>query len=325
MPTTATSRVHQPGTFSLARGGVLHWQARPLIMGVLNITPDSFSDGGQWMNPDAAVQRARQMVAQGADMLDLGAESTRPGGGVYGSGAEFVPAQEELRRLLPVLESLRDQVSVPISVDTRKGSVARAALGAGADLINDISALSDPTLAAAVAEAGCPVVLMHSRGVLASMQEDITFDDVVAEVIRELESDVERALEFGIRRRCVLIDPGIGFGKTASQNLELLRHLDDLAVLDLPVLVGASRKSFIADVVPSGAPDRLAGSLAAVAWAAHHPAVTAPIMGARNIEQLKDSLKSADIEMSPDLYNEICRLTPTPPPATDRSENRVED
>lgn len=212
------------------------------------------------------------MIAQGADILDLGAESTRPGGGVYGHGAEQVPEEEELRRLLPVLKHLRDQTTVPLSVDTRKGPVAQAALRAGADLINDISALKDPVLASAVAEAGCPVVLMHSRGELPSMQEHIAFDDVLNEVTRELEKSVDQAVASGIERRLILIDPGLGFGKTFQQNLDLLRHLDTLAALGLPVLVGASRKSFIGEILGSPATQRLPGSLAAIAWAAHHSA-----------------------------------------------------
>jgi len=172
----------------------------PLVMGVLNLTPDSFSDGGLWMDPSRALERAEEMVAQGADLLDLGAESTRPGGGVYGAGARTVPAEEELDRLLPVLEPLRDRVHVPLSVDTRKSAVAKIALEAGADLINDISCLSDPELAIVVAERGCPLVLMHSRGDLASMQSRIHFDDVVEEVIQDLGDAIDRACQLGVSR-----------------------------------------------------------------------------------------------------------------------------
>jgi len=241
-------------------------------MGVLNITPDSFSDGGLWLDPGAAVGHAQEMIAQGADILDLGAESTRPGGGIYGQGADSISADEELRRLLPVLEALRHQVSVPISVDTRKGSVAKTVLSAGADLINDISALDDPDLAAAVSAAGCLVVLMHSRGRLHSMQQEIAFDDVVAEVAEELETMVERAATHGIARQQILVDPGIGFGKRVEHNLAILRHLDAIGALGLPLVVGASRKSFIGEVTGAGADQRLSGSLATVGWAAHHGA-----------------------------------------------------
>ncbi|MEJ2085834.1 MAG: dihydropteroate synthase [Acidobacteriota bacterium] len=198
-------------------------------MGVLNLTPDSFSDGGVWLDPDRAVDRALELVEQGADILDLGAESTRPGGGVYGDGAVEISAHEETERLLPVLQRIRDLVSVPISVDTRKGSVAGRALAAGADLINDISALEDEDLARVVAEHSVPVVLMHSRGTLSSMQRAIRFTDVVSEVVSELELKIEQAVAHGISEQSLIIDPGIGFGKTTQQNLELLRNLDRLA------------------------------------------------------------------------------------------------
>ena len=268
MHTTAISEVDRPADLLLSNGRTLAWRDRPLIMGVLNITPDSFSDGGLWLSPESAVDRALEMVDQGADILDLGAESTRPGGGVYGRGAEPTPAEEELRRLIPVLESLRQKVPVAISVDTRKGVVAEAALRAGADIINDISGLADPDLAATVAKAGCPIVLMHSRGQLSSMQEQIAFDNVVTEVADDLGGLVERALAHGIERHRILIDPGIGFGKSVEQNLALLHHLDDLMSSGLPVLVGASRKSFIGEISGAAARDRLSGSLAAIGWAA---------------------------------------------------------
>ena len=270
---TTTETVPAPSaTLALRDGRLLDWRQRPLIMGVLNITPDSFSDGGEWLEPGAAVERAQRMIQEGADLLDLGAESTRPGGGVYGQGAEAVAATVEIDRLLPVLEPLREACDLPISVDTRKGEVARAALAAGADLINDISGLADPELGAAVAAAACPVVLMHSRGQLSSMQREIDFTNVVAEVTAELGRKVERAQALGVARQQILIDPGIGFGKTTAQNLELLRRIDALTSLELPVLIGASRKSFIGELDGAGPTQRLAGSLAAVAWAARHGA-----------------------------------------------------
>jgi dihydropteroate synthase len=241
-------------------------------MAVLNLTPDSFSDGGLWRQPEEAAEHALEMVACGADLLDLGAESTRPGGGIYGQGAIPVSAEEELDRLMPVLERLRARVSVPISVDTRKGVVARSALEVGADMINDVSALEDPDLAEAVARAGCPIVLMHSRGELPTMQRGIHFERLLTEVVQDLQAAVDRALQAGVARRRVFVDPGIGFGKTAEQNLALLRHLDALRQLDLPILVGASRKSFIGHVTGEPPDQRLPGSLAALAWAAHHGA-----------------------------------------------------
>jgi dihydropteroate synthase len=254
-------------------------------MGILNLTPDSFSDGGLWTDPGRAVEHALAMLESGADLVDLGAESTRPGGGVYGAGARTVSAAEELERLLPVLAPLRRATAAPLSVDTRKGEVARQALAAGADLVNDVSALADPALGTAVAAAGCPVVLMHSRGELATMQRDISFGDLLGEVRAELELAVKRAVAAGIDEEQVIVDPGLGFGKTAEQNLALLRRLPELAAIGRPLLVGASRKSFLAlaerggaaaaspastpTPAPAGRPEsRLAGSLAALAWAA---------------------------------------------------------
>lgn len=245
-------------------------------MGVLNLTPDSFSDGGLWIEPSRAVERALRMLAEGADLLDLGAESTRPGGGVYGEGARTVPPGEEIGRLLPVLEAVRSATEAPISVDTRKGEVAFRALEAGADLINDVSALAEPALGRAVAEAGCPLVLMHSRGDLRTMQKDIRYDDLLGEVCAELALAVDRATAAGVADGQIVLDPGIGFGKTWRQNLALLRGLPALAGLGYPLLVGASRKSFIARAVaesrpgapPPEAAERLPGSLAAAGWAA---------------------------------------------------------
>jgi dihydropteroate synthase len=215
------------------------------------------------------------MLADGADSIDLGAESTRPGGGVYGQGAHFVPADEEVRRLLPIVTALRRASDAPLAVDTRKGSVARQALAAGADLINDVRALSDPGLAEVVAEVGCPIVLMHSRGEIPTMQSTIAFDDVVGEVEDELQAAMAAAHRAGISRDQIIVDPGIGFGKTAEQNLTLLHAASELQRrLDRPLLVGASRKSFIGRTLASAGrgehspTDRLGGSLAAAAWAA---------------------------------------------------------
>jgi dihydropteroate synthase len=242
-------------------------------MGVLNLTPDSFSDGGLWLDPPRAVEHALRLLEEGADLLDLGAESTRPGGGVYGAGAATVPPEEEAQRLLPVLAAVRRATGAPLSVDTRKGEVARRALDAGADLVNDVSALTDSELGRAVAAAGCPLVLMHSRGDLATMQRNIRFADLLAEVRGELADAMARAAECGIAEEQLVLDPGIGFGKTAGQNLALLGRLHELAPLSRPLLVGASRKSFISRVVEAagrpapGPRERLPGSLAAVAWA----------------------------------------------------------
>ncbi len=270
MATATTQTTDQASSLRLPRGRALEWRSRPLVMGVLNLTPDSFSDGGQFPDADSAVERGLEMLAEGADLLDLGAESTRPGGGVYGAGAATVGEGEEIGRLLPVLEKLREHTDGPLSIDTRKAAVARRALAAGGDLVNDISGLGDAEMADAVAAAGTPLVLMHSRGDLRTMQRRIRYDDLLGEVRTELEAAVEQAVERGVDRGQIVIDPGIGFGKTAAQNLELLARLDELATLGAPVLIGASRKSFIGDVTGARVDRRLAGSLAAVAWAARH-------------------------------------------------------
>lgn len=252
-----------PRDRNLALGG---W---PRVMGILNLTPDSFSDGGLWSGPEEAVEGALTMFEAGAAVVDLGAESTRPGGGVYGEGAEEVSPQEELDRLMPVLEKLRKATDAPLSVDTRKGAVAREALAAGADMINDVSALSDAELGRAVRDARCPLVLMHSRGDLRTMQEDPHYDDLLREIKVELGAAMDRALAFGIPKEQVVVDPGLGFGKSYAHSLSLLAHLDALLALGRPVMVGASRKSFIGHLTGGAPPrDRLAGSLAAAGLSA---------------------------------------------------------
>lgn len=228
-------------------------QARPLLVGVLNVTPDSFSDGGRHLDPDAALRAAQAMVAAGADWIDLGGESTRP-------GAAPVDPQEELARVLPVLARIRDLA--PISIDTRRASVAAAALRAGASIINDVSGLSDPDMAAVSADARATVV-MHMRGSPADMARRTDYPDLLAEVQDQLLERAARA-----RSPEVWIDPGIGFAKTPAQSLLLLRHLGRLVATGLPVLVGASRKSFIGHALSLSDPARrLPGSLAAAAWA----------------------------------------------------------
>jgi dihydropteroate synthase len=231
----------------------------PFLMGIVNATPDSFSDGGRFLDPDAAVAQALRLAEEGADLVDLGGESTRP-------GAPAVPVEEELRRVVPVVERLRARgFALPISIDTRKGAVARAALAAGADLVNDVTALSDPDLGRAAAEAGAPVVLMHMRGTPADMQTHAVYGDVAREVARELEAALARAEAAGIARERTILDPGIGFAKTPEQSVELLARVGELRALGRPILVGPSRKSFIGKLTGASAPERLPGTLAAVA------------------------------------------------------------
>jgi dihydropteroate synthase len=269
-PTRGLSAPASEWDLSLPGGRHLRLSGRPRVMGILNVTPDSFSDGGLFLDPRRAIAHGLELLQQGADLIDVGAESTRPGGGVYGQGAAEVSADEECARLLPVLRGLRQATAAPLSVDTRKAAVARAALDAGADLVNDVSALGDPEMAAVVAAAGCPLVLMHSRGEIRSMQNAIHFDDVVLEVRNELRGAMLRAERGGVRNAQIVLDPGIGFGKTASQNLLLIRRLDALAELGRPLLLGASRKSFIGHLTGAPPSRRGAGSLAAVAWARLH-------------------------------------------------------
>ena len=290
---TATLALSTPTwTLRLPRDRSLELGGRPRIMGILNLTPDSFSDGGLWLEPDRAVEQGLRLLAEGADLLDLGAESTRPGGGVYGGGARTVPAGEESARLLPVLAALRAATDAPLSVDTRKGEVARQALAVGADLINDVTALSDPRLGEAVAAVGCPLVLMHSRGELATMQRGIHFDDLLGEVAAELAAAAGRAASLGVDAAQLVLDPGIGFGKTWEQNLELIHRLDELGALGRPLLLGASRKSFLAHAAsmrPEAPPDRrLGGSLAAVAWAARQGAAIVRVHDVAETAQFLD-------------------------------------
>lgn len=271
--TPPKSPSHRPSrdarwSFPLSQGRTLELEAfRPLLLGILNLTPDSFSDGGLWTEPRRAVHRGLEMLEEGADLLDLGAESTRPAGNTYGEGARRVPAELEIERLLPVLESLRKQTDAPLSVDTRKAEVARAALDAGADLINDVTALSDSDLARLVADRGCPVVLMHLRGTLPDIQRHARYEDPVREVRDELEEALRAAEERGVSRGRTIVDPGLGFAKLGPHNRELLRRLEDLRRLGRPILVGASRKSFIGEITGEGPAEREAGSLAAAAWA----------------------------------------------------------
>lgn len=213
---------------------------RPLVMGVVNVTPDSFSDGGAWFTPEAAVAHGRELVAQGADLLDVGGESTRP-------GAERPSTTEELRRVLPVVEAL--STLAPVSVDTMRADVAAAALDAGAALVNDVSGgLADPEMVPLVAERAVPFVAMHWRGHSRDMQQRAHYDDVVADVVRELAERVEALVAAGVRADAVLLDPGFGFAKNAEHNWQLLRRLDEVVALGHRVVVGTSRKTFLGAV-----------------------------------------------------------------------------
>ncbi len=237
---------------------------RPLVAGVVNVTPDSFSDGGRYLEAGAAIAHAQRLVDEGADLVDIGAESSRP-------GASSVSAEQELSRLLPVLDGLRDS-PVPISVDTTKPEVMRAVIGAGAAMINDVGALSSPGALEAVAASDAGVCLMHMQGEPRTMQREPRYGDVVAEVRAFLAERVAAVEARGIARERIVIDPGFGFGKTVAHNFELLRNLYRFAEMGLPVMAGWSRKSTLGAITGRGAGDRLAASIAAALLAVQHGA-----------------------------------------------------
>jgi len=245
----------------LAGDRVIFDGGRPRVMGILNVTPDSFSDGGRSSTLDLALARAEQMVAEGADLLDVGGESSRP-------GAAVVPVEEEIARVVPVVEALPNRVGVPISVDTTKVEVARLCLAAGAAIVNDIRGLDDPELARLVAATGAGVVLMHMQGTPQTMQDAPSYGEVVAEVRDELRRKVDRAVAAGIAPQRIAIDPGIGFGKTHEHNLALLRDLGALAPIGRVVLIGTSRKGLLGKITGRGVGDRAVASAASALAAA---------------------------------------------------------
>jgi len=239
--------------------GRLDFSAGCVVMGVLNVTPDSFSDGGQFLDTDKAIEHGLKMAAEGAAIIDVGGESTRP-------AAASVSADEQIKRVIPVIEALAKKTDVPISIDTYKVEVAKAALEVGAAMINDITALGDERMGELVAERQVPVVLMHIQGTPTTMQVEPKYDDVVGEVLGFLVSRAERAEQFGIAKEMIFIDPGIGFGKTLEHNLLLLRNIDKFVVSGYRVLIGTSRKSFIGKLTGKEKPsDRIFGTAASVA------------------------------------------------------------
>jgi len=262
--------------------GRLDFSGGSLIMGVLNVTPDSFSDGGDFFDAGRAVQHGLQMVSEGAAIIDVGGESTRP-------GSEPVTPTEQVRRAVPAIEAIASRQEVAISIDTHDADVARAALEAGASIINDITALSDPRMGELAAERRVPVVLMHMQGTPATMQAEPRYEDVVAEVLQFLCDRAERAQSFGIGRERIFIDPGIGFGKTREHNLLLLKHIDRFVATGYRVLVGTSRKSFIGKITGREKPaDRIFGTAATVALCV---AAGVSLLRVHDVAQMLDVVK----------------------------------
>lgn len=244
-----------------ADGSIMDTSRRTLIMGILNVTPDSFSDGGQYVSKESALKRAEEMVKEGADIIDVGGESTRP----Y---SEPVPAEEELRRVIPVIQSLKEKLPAKISVDTYKEKVARQAIEAGADMINDISGFTyEEKLASLAAEKKVPAILMHIKGKPKTMQDNPQYEDVMSEIVLFLRNSSKRAAAAGVENDRIIIDPGIGFGKTFEHNLQILKSLKTLKSLGFPILVGLSRKSFIGHILQTDTSERLKGGLAVAAIA----------------------------------------------------------
>ena len=285
MPLRKIFRLHLP-TRTLVLG------KRTLLMGVLNITPDSFSDGGKFLAPDRAITHALSLQKAGADLLDIGAESTRP-------GSVGISVVEELRRLLPVLQALRGKLKIPISIDTRKASVAEIAIGAGAQIINDVSGLNhDPRVAEVAARRRVPLILMHMRGEPRTMQKAPFARNVMKDITQGLRASIQKARRAGVTKSQIIIDPGIGFGKSFEQNYEILRRLSDLAKLGRPLLVGTSRKGFLGRTLALGK-GRATGKTESVPaeeriWATA-ATVTASILGGAHIVRVHDVAEMAQV------------------------------
>ncbi len=280
-----SGRILLPGRVIKLGRKTIDLGSRTCVMGILNVTPDSFSDGGRFLEPPAALDHAVAMAAEGADFIDVGAESTRP-------GSKAVPAREQLKRLLPVLRAVKKRVKVPVSVDTTSATVAQAVLGEGADIVNDVSALAgDRRMAAVVARAGVPCILMHMKGRPRTMQQNPEYSDLMSKVVGFLAAALERGEKAGIDRRQMLVDPGIGFGKTATHNLQILRRLAELRSLGAPIVVGPSRKRFIGAVSDAPPGERLEGTIAACVLAA---ANGANVLRVHDVKPVVKALKLAD-------------------------------
>ena len=277
-------------------GGTLELGKTPLIMGVLNVTPDSFSDGGLFLEEGEALDRALEMVGQGADIIDVGGESTRP-------GAEAVDVADELRRVVPVIEKLAQRTAVPISIDTYKSRVATEAIEAGAKIVNDISALRfDSDMPSVVADYGVPVILMHILGTPRDMQQHPAYTDVVSEIIAYLRESLQRAIDAGIAWERTVIDPGIGFGKTVRHNLEIISRLSEFAGLGRPILIGTSRKSFVGKVLGLEVGERIFGTASTVAASV---LAGAHIVRVHDVAEMKQVARMASAVRSPELVEPV--------------------
>ena len=264
-----------------------NWGDRTYIMGILNVTPDSFSDGGQFNTVDLAIDQAVKMINAGVDIIDIGGESTKPGS---------IPVDEptELARVIPVIEGIRKQSEIPISIDTTKSIVAAAAIQAGADIINDISGgIYDPEMFSTVSRMGVPYIMMHIRGTPQTMQLMTDYTDIVGEILAFLQGQIQRAIDHGIQPSNIIIDPGIGFAKTYSQNIELIRNLHKFKSLDLPILVGVSRKSFIGTILHQPDPAQRLWGTSAACCAAIVEGVD--ILRVHDVAEMVDVCKVADI------------------------------
>ncbi|MFC1838897.1 dihydropteroate synthase [Thermodesulfobacteriota bacterium] len=267
----------------------LKLEEKTVIMGVLNVTPDSFSDGGLFFSKENAVKQAIVFEAEGADIIDIGGESTRP----Y---AENVSLEQELERVIPVIEGVRDAVKVPVSIDTYKAEVARKALDAGASIINDISALRfDPEMASVVAEAKMPLIMMHMKGTPGDMQNNPAYTDLMGEITAFFKEAIEKAEKSGIARDMLILDPGIGFGKSFDHNLEIIRDLNKLSVLDRPLLLGTSRKAFIGNILDNEPEERDTGTMATVSAGILNGA---HIVRVHNVKMAKETVKIMDSIMA---------------------------
>ena len=267
------------------QGHTLNLHRKTLVMGVLNVTPDSFSDGGLFLDPGRAVEHGLEMARDGAHIIDVGGESTRP----Y---AEKLSSTEEIDRVIPVIQALTRELSIPISIDTIKSQVAMEAMDAGASIINDISALHfDPEMGAFAAKAEVPIILMHMKGNPENMQDNPVYDDVVGEVLDFLKHSMDRYIALGIRKDLIVVDPGIGFGKTFSHNLEILRSLDRFRALERPILVGSSNKAFIGHILGRKPHERDTGSMAAAAASVMNGA---HIIRVHNVKKAVETVKIID-------------------------------